>query len=65
MIIRAGFTGDCAYVAPKAKVAHFYSNGKCFMFRAFDNHEDAVKAAQEYINKILFQKNNIQQTKRV
>ena len=56
MIIRAGFTGDCAYVAPKAKVTHFYSNGKCFMFRAFDSHAEAVEAARKYVARLLFNK---------
>jgi len=56
MIIRAGFTGDCAYIAPKSSVVHYYSKGKCFMFRVFVNHEAALKEARKYVSKILFNK---------
>lgn len=56
MIIRAGFTGNCAYIAPKSTVAHFYSNGKCFMFKAFDSHAEAVEAARKYVSNLLFNK---------
>jgi len=56
MIARAGFSGDYAHVAPKSSVVHYYSNGKCFMFRAFDNNETARKEARKYVSRLLFGK---------
>jgi len=56
MIIRAGFTSNLAHVAPKSSVVHYYSRGKCFMFRAFDSHEEALAAARKYVTEMLFSK---------